>query len=118
MHRNEVESLVVRQAEAWQRADAAAIAADFALDGLFISPDGVWRGPNAIAEAARAFFEVCSEVKVEIKRVIYDRNEGAIEWVWHETRRIDEQTYVMEDAIIFELQDERLIYWREYFKPL
>ncbi|MEM7131094.1 MAG: nuclear transport factor 2 family protein [Chloroflexota bacterium] len=118
MDRNGIEQLIARQADAWQRADVDAIGADFAEDGLFISPGGRWQGPEAIMQTAREFFVVCSEVQVEIRRILLDSNQGAIEWVWHETRKDDGQTYTMEDAIIFELRDGQIIYWREYFEPI
>ena len=118
MKRHEVKLLIARQADAWQRADINAIVADFAKDGLFVSPGGRWQGPKAIAEAACQVFAVCSKVEIEIKRLLLDGNQGAVEWIWHETRRDNDQTYTMEDAIIFELQEGKITYWREYFAPL
>jgi uncharacterized protein (TIGR02246 family) len=55
MTRDEAVALVERQARAWERADLDAIVADFAEDGLFISPGGRWRGQVAIRAAAASF---------------------------------------------------------------
>ena len=118
MNRNDVESLVTRQADAWQRADVAAIVADFSNDGLFISPGGRWQGREAIAATAHEFLATCSAIRIDIKHILCDGDQGAVEWVWHETRKGDGETYTMEDAIIFEIKEGKLIYWREYFEPI
>lgn len=112
-----IEALIIRQAEAWRRADFEAIGADFCEDGQLISPGGTWQGPAAIAAVARQWSTQCSGVEIEIKRIIAEGDQGAVEWVWHETRRADNQVYTMEDGIIFELRDGKILYWREYFNP-
>lgn len=117
MHKHEIEALIHRQAEAWRRADFEAIAADFCEEGEMISPGGTWQGPAAIAAVARHWFTLCSGVEIEIKRILVDGDQGAVEWVWHETRRADDQVYTMEDGIIFVLRDGKILYWREYFNP-
>jgi uncharacterized protein (TIGR02246 family) len=117
MDRREVEALILRQADAWRRADFDAIGADFCEDGHLISPGGTWQGPTAIANVAREWFAVCSGVQIDIKRIIVEGNQGAVEWIWHETRRADNQVYTMEDGIIFILRAGKILYWREYFNP-
>ncbi|MCB0061080.1 MAG: nuclear transport factor 2 family protein [Caldilineaceae bacterium] len=117
MNRSDVEQLIQHQADAWQRADFDAVGADFCEDGQLISPGGTWQGPAAIAAVAREWYTVCSGVQVDIKRILVDGNQGAVEWVWHETRRADNQVYTMKDGIIFELRDGKILYWREYFDP-
>lgn len=117
MTRDDVVALVKRQAAAWENEDYQAITADFAPDGVFISPGGRWQGPTAIQQAAVAFFAEAHQVKVNIVRVLFDgQHSGAVEWGWTETRRADQQEYHAEDAIIFELNAAgQIIYWREYF---
>jgi uncharacterized protein (TIGR02246 family) len=107
--------LVARQARAWEEADLDAIPGDFAPDGWLISPGGRWQGPAAIREAAERFFWFAKDVRVEITRVLIDGDEGAAEWTWSETRLETGQRHTAEDAIIFELRDGQIIYWREYF---
>jgi uncharacterized protein (TIGR02246 family) len=108
-------ALVERQARAWEQADLAAIVADFAPDGVLISPGGRWQGHDALRRAAEAFFAAAADVQVVITRVLLDGDEGAAEWTWSETSRADGQRHTVEDAIIFELRDDRIVYWREYF---
>jgi len=117
MNRPAIEALIRHQAAAWQQADFEAIGDDFCPDGQLISPGGTFQGPAAIADVARQWYTVCSGVDVEIKRIIVEGNRGAVEWVWHETRRADNQVYTMEDGIIFEIEDGKIAYWREYFDP-
>ena len=37
------------------------------------------------------------------------------EWTWSETSRADGRRHTVEDAIIFALRDDQIVYWREYF---
>lgn len=115
MNPQEAWAFVRKQADAWENADLDAIPADFAADGVFISPGGRWQGRDAIRKAAEAFFAVSTDVQVELKRVIISGDEGAAEWVWHETRRTDGKRLSAEDAIVFQLRDGKITYWREYF---
>ena len=114
-HREQAGALVERQARAWEQADIERALADFAPDGIFISPGGRWQGHDSIRAAAETFFEISTEVKVEINRVLLDGNQGAAEWTWSETRRADGTRHTAEDAINFELRGDKIIYWREYF---
>jgi uncharacterized protein (TIGR02246 family) len=120
MHtRAAVQALVERQARAWEQADLDAITADFAPEGWFISPGGRWQGPAAVRAAAEAFYAMSGAVRIDIVRVIYDgERQGAVEWLWQETRKSDGQTMRAEDGIIFELNAAgQIVYWREYFDP-
>lgn len=112
----EARALVERQARAWEEADLDAIVADFAPDGVLISPGGSWRGPDAIRCAAGEFFAGASGVKVEVSRVLADGDAGAVEWTWTEGRP-DGSLRTAEDAIVFEVRDGKVVYWREYFDP-
>lgn len=109
-------ALILRQARAWEARDPDAVAADFAPDGVLVSPGGSWRGPEAIREAARKFFEGTAAVEVVVTRVLVDGDAGAVEWTWTETAP-DGRRFRAEDGIVFELRDGKIVYWREYFDP-
>ncbi len=118
MNKAQVKQLVERQAHAWESADLATIVADFAADGVFISPGGHWQGHAAIRAAAEAFFAVSSNVQVSIRRILFDTENdgsGAVEWLWSETDRATSNRHTAEDAIVFVLVHDQIIYWREYF---
>jgi uncharacterized protein (TIGR02246 family) len=110
-----VASLIERQARAWERADPEAIVADFAQDGLFISPGGRWQGREAIRRAAADFFAQAIDIRVTITRLLVDGELGAVEWTWSEHRLKSGQRHTAEDAIIFQIRDDKIVYWREYF---
>lgn len=115
MNTDEVRALVERQARAWERADLAAIVADFAPDGVLISPGGRWQGHEALRRAAESFFAASGDVAVQVTRVLCDGDQGTAEWSWSETSRADGRRHVAEDAVVFELRDGKIVYWREYF---
>jgi limonene-1,2-epoxide hydrolase len=56
-----------------------------------------------------------SAVQVTITRVLAVANQGAVEWTWRERRRAETEEHSAEDAIIFEVLDGQIVYWREYF---
>ena len=114
MNNEEARALVERQACAWKRADPAAIVADFAPDGVLISPRGRWRGHDALRRAAESVFAAVTDVQVVVTRVLLEADQGAAEWTWSQTNRADGSRHTVEDAIIFELRDDKLVSWREY----
>jgi len=115
MNRAEARALVERQARAWERGDLAAIVADFTPDGVLISPGGCWQGYDALRQAAESFFATAIDVQVVVTRVLLDGDTGAAEWTWSETSRTDDRRYTVKDAIIFDLRDDQIVSWREYF---
>lgn len=104
-------------AAAWMQADVEAIVALFAPDGVFIAPGGRAQGHAAIAALASAFFAQPRSISVTIQRVLVEDNVGAVEWVWSEVASATNARQTMQDAIVFELRDGKLTYWREYFDP-
>jgi len=115
MNSTEARALVERQARAWERGDLTAIVADFAPDGVLISPGGCCQGHDALRQAAESFFAAAIDVQVVVTRVLLDGDQGAAEWTWSETSRTDGRRYTIKDAIIFDLHDDQIVSWREYF---
>jgi len=106
--------LVERQARAWEAGDIAAALADFAPDGVLISPGGRWQGHAALAQAMTDFRKGVRGVKVTVTRAFLAGEVGAAEWTWQETR-LDGSVHTVEDGIIFVLRNNQIVYWREYF---
>lgn len=117
MQRDAVEALVRRTVEAWLRADADAAAADFAEDGVLISPMGTWLGPAGVRRAVQEFHAEARVIDIQVRGVVVDGDDGAVEWTWTEQRSGDPVPVTMEDAIVFRLREGRIVYWREYFDP-
>jgi uncharacterized protein (TIGR02246 family) len=115
MNRAEINNLIQRQAASWQSGNEEAILADFAEDAVFIAPGGEWHGHPAIRQAVQTFWANIQPVDIQISRVVIDGNQGAIEWRWSEVRCADGKCYSADDAIIFLINNGKIVYWREYF---
>ena len=111
---SKIRQLVERQANAWETANSEQIIADFAEDSLFVLPGSTFRGKQKIKEAAESYFQQSTETKITIKRLIVNGNQCAIEWDWIEKDQETGKESKAEDAIIFELEGEKIKYWREY----
>lgn len=114
MDKEQVRRLVERQAHAWETQDTDTIVADFAPGGVFISPSGRWQGQNAIRDGAESFFKDAQEIRCTVQRVLLDGGEGAVELTWSETSRTTGKRSSTEDAVIFQLNGDKIDYWREY----
>ena len=109
-----IEQLVERQANAWETGDSDKIIADFAEDSLLVVPGSTFRGKQQIKEAAEQYFAEFTDTKVTIKRIITNGNQGAVEWSWSDRNKKSGEISQAEDAIMFELEAEKIKYWREY----
>ena len=115
MTRDEVQSLIERQAHAWIAEDIELALPDFAPDAIFQSPGGRWVGPEQIRDTANKFFQSATNLKITITRLVFDGHTGAVEWTWEETVRATNKRHMAEDAIVFEIAEGKIVYWREYF---
>lgn len=109
-----IKQLVERQANAWENADSDKLIADFAEDSLFIVPDAIFRGKLQIKQVAEDYFAKFTDTKIKIKRIIFQGATGAIEWEWREKNQETGEISYAEDAIVFELEEGKIKYWREY----
>ncbi len=112
--KEEVLALIQRQARGWENGDAAEIASDFAEDAIFIVDRLTLKGKAEIKAAATDYFKQFRDTKVTIKRVIIEGDKGALEWDWRDRHRQTGQVSYAEDAIIWELANGKIVYWREY----
>jgi uncharacterized protein (TIGR02246 family) len=116
MTREEVWAFLQMRARAWEAGDLEAIAAGYAPDVVLIAPGGIrLEGIEALRENNARYFADFTDIRVELTRVVLDGDEGALEWTWSETRRADGLRRSVDDAIVFVLRDDKIVYWREYF---
>ena len=116
MTRDEVWAFLQARARAWQEGDLEAIEAGYAPDVVLIAPGGIrLEGLATLRENNARYFEEYTDIQVDLKRVILDGDQGALEWTWSETRRSDGKRRSVDDAIVFELRDGKIVYWAEYF---
>jgi uncharacterized protein (TIGR02246 family) len=112
---DEVKALIERQAHAWVVQDIELALPDFAPDAIFHSPAGRLIGRDEIRRVANACFRETTSIRINILRVIFDGRYGVVEWTWDETLRATNRRRFAEDAIVFEIVDGKIVYWREYF---
>jgi uncharacterized protein (TIGR02246 family) len=118
MDRQEIAIMIHRQAIAWKNENIEAIVTDFAQDGLFVAGNQKLKGKEAIKKAAENYFKQFTNTQIKIKRLLIEDNAGAVEWDWSDR---DRQTGIVshaEDAIIFELENNKIAYWREYIEKI
>lgn len=116
-----VPDMIQQMADAMIRQDDDAVVSFFADDAVMIAPSGRFVGKQAIYDAGYGFNQAYTNIIIKVKEVICcEINsvcKGVVEWSFAETRKADGWTHVMEDAIVFEMRDGKVIYWREYFDP-
>ena len=115
----DISAMVKRQAVAWETQDVSSLVADFAPDAVFIAGGFTFEGVDAIQKAAEDYFRQFKDTEVEIKRIIIEDRQGAVEWDWRDRNAKTGKPSAAEDAIIFELNDEgKITYWREYIEKV
>lgn len=107
-------ALVERQKKAWESKDVELLLADFAEDCLFIVPGKIVKGKLQLRQIAQDYWQQYRETQIEIKRVFFQGNQGAIEWHWRDVQKETRKRQLAHDVIIFELQAYKIKYWREY----
>jgi uncharacterized protein (TIGR02246 family) len=107
-------AIILQAKDAWVKGDAAAFANLFANDGEMIVPGQRWQGRVAIQAESARFLESFT-VAIEIRRILIEGNQAAVEWDWSETTKGTEQkTSRAQDAILIEFEAGRIRRWREY----
>ena len=109
-----IQEIVVRQAKAWENADAETIVADFAENGIFVVSESTFSGREAIKAAVTEYFDQFQSTKVKIIQIIVEGDRGTVEWTWRDINKTTKEEAYAEDAIILELRDGKIVYWREY----
>lgn len=109
-------ALVERQARSWEANDFRLAADDWHEDGVLVSPGGRWRADELAAEMAK-FHRAYTDLEVTVKNIFAtpDGSKLAVEWDWTVTRRADGTRGTTPDAIIADLEEGKILSWREYF---
>ena len=115
MGRDDVRAFIQKRIRAWESGDLAAIMHDYAPDIVHISPSGRRDGVEPMRLANERYLAEYTDFRVELTRLLVDGDQGALEWTWTETRRVDGLRRSAEDVIVFVLRDGKIAYWAEYF---
>ncbi len=107
-------AIVEGQAAAWAGGDADAIAEAFADPCLFIAPGLRLTSPAEVRRAALDYFARFSETRLEMRRLVVQRAAAAVEWTWRHVDRETGEAHRADDAIVLQVMDGKIVYWREY----
>ncbi|MDJ0713909.1 MAG: SgcJ/EcaC family oxidoreductase [Prochloraceae cyanobacterium] len=109
----QIRSLIQQAANAWISGNADAFACLFLPEGEFIVPNNCWVGAAQIRQVT-ADFVASYEVKIEIRRIIVERNQAVVEWHWQDKEKATGKSTLADDAIVVDFQFGRISRWREY----
>ena len=111
-----VRSLVNRELQAWMSHDFSVAAADWLPDAELVSPGGHVKA-GEIQPVITDYFKHFRDLHVTVKRVFVsaDGKNAAIEWDWEVTRIRDGKHGITHDAILVELEGNRIRTWSEFF---
>ena len=110
----DISAVVHAQASAWAAGDVDAIAGAFSDPCEFIVPGMRLTHPHEIRRAAEDHRARYRDVHVEVQRIISQGESAAVEWTWTDTDRKTGTVARVQDAIVLQVAEGQLIYWREY----
>ncbi|WP_309738117.1 MULTISPECIES: nuclear transport factor 2 family protein [unclassified Chamaesiphon] len=111
----QMHALIVLAKDAWVARDADALAQLFTPDAQLIVPGQRWQGQAKIREEIAKFGQYYTDVTITIQRTIVDGNRAAVEWHYEDTEKATGQRSYSDDAIVIEVRNGLISYWREYF---
>lgn len=111
----DIRSLIEQAKDAWVARNPDALAQLFASDGELIVPGQRWRGQARIRQEISKFAQQYTDVSIEIRRVVVEGNQAAVEWHYEDTEKATGKCNQADDAIVLEVKNGRIRYWREYF---
>lgn len=117
MTHDELRAFLLGRAHAWRERDLDAIMAGYHPDVELIAPTGRCRGTEQLRKNNARYLEEFTDIEIDLTRVVLDADgeTGALEWTWSETRISDGKLRSVEDAIVFIIRDNKVVYWHEYF---
>jgi limonene-1,2-epoxide hydrolase len=109
-----VQDFVDRFVAAWPTGDAATVAALFSDDASYHNgPLDPVHGRDAIQATVSGFMAMGGNVTVETVNLLADERTVMTERIDHFT--IDDRTISLSVMGIFEIEDGRIVAWRDYF---
>lgn len=115
MKPKEMQALIEKARDAWVAQDANALAQLFTPDGELIVPGQRWQGQERIRAEITRFAQQYLDVKIDIRRIIVEGNQAAVEWYYEDTEKASGHRNKADDAIVIDFKNGRISRWREYF---
>lgn len=111
----DMRTLIHQARDAWVAQDANALAQLFTPDGELIVPGQRWQGQARIRAEVIRFAQRHSDVKIDIRRIIIEGDQAAVEWYYEDTEKATGIRNKADDVIVVDFQAGRISRWREYF---
>ena len=115
LKKSQIMTLIEKARDAWVAQDADTLAQLFTPDGEIIVPGQKWQGQTKIREEVIRFAQQYSDVKINIRRIITENNQAAVEWHYEDTEKATSRRNKADDVIVIDFKDCRISRWREYF---
>lgn len=116
--RSDARALVDRQISLWSSnlGDSEGLG-DWHPDGLLLAPRGIRLTTSELPATINRWHLSFEGLTIEITDLFLSPEEDrlAIEWIWTSTRSADGVRQSVNDAIIVELDQQRIVRWSEYF---
>jgi uncharacterized protein (TIGR02246 family) len=112
---NAMRTTIEAARNAWVRQDTEALVQLFTPDGVLIVPGQRWEGHDRIRESINRFTQSSSNVRIEIKRMIVEGNQAAVEWYYQDVETATGNLNRADDVIVVDFAGDRISQWREYF---
>jgi uncharacterized protein (TIGR02246 family) len=111
---NTIRSIIHQARDAWVQGDADAFTQLFTADGEFIVPGNRYTGLAAIRQAVSDFTSLSLEISIEIKRILIDGEQAAVEWDWEDADPKTGQRNRADDVVMVDFVAGKISRWREY----
>jgi uncharacterized protein (TIGR02246 family) len=115
MNQEEIRALIEKARSAWANQDVDALVQMFTVDGEIILPGQKWQGQAKIREEITNFVQQYSNIKIDIRRILIENNQAAIEWYYEDTEKVTGHRNKADDVIVIDFKDGCISRWREYF---
>lgn len=112
---NHIRTTIEAARNAWVRQDTNALVQLFTPDGVLIVPGQQWQGHDRIRQELDRFAQSSSHVRIEIKRIIVEGNQAAVEWYYEDVEKVTGNRNQADDVIVIDFEGDRISQWREYF---
>ncbi|MGP1387107.1 MAG: nuclear transport factor 2 family protein [Thainema sp.] len=110
----QIQTLIETAKQAWEQKDVAMLMSLFADDGELIVPGTRSQGKLQIQSLLEEFAATNDQIEIEIHHIIVAGNRAMLEWTWRQTNSESGKVDIAEDAIAVDIQDGKIIRWREY----
>lgn len=109
-----IRALIETAKRAWEEKDVAMLVSLFAEEGELIVPGTRSHGKSQIQSLLEDFAATDDQIQIEIHQIVVSGDRAILEWTWRQTNSESGEVYIADDAIAVDVQDGKILRWREY----